>query len=72
MVSRLPDALLSPYGDNLVSLVVYGNVARSRARWDNGDEESGIPPEEPYIRLDAEYALNKDGSEPRRKITEGN
>jgi HEPN domain-containing protein len=23
-----------------------------------GDEESGIPPEEPYTRLDAEYALN--------------
>jgi HEPN domain-containing protein len=23
-----------------------------------GDEESGILPEEPYTRLDAEYALN--------------
>lgn len=35
VVSRLPDALLSPYGDNLVSLMVYGNVARSRATRDS-------------------------------------
>ncbi len=32
VVSRLLDALLSLYGDNLVSLVVYGSVARGCAR----------------------------------------
>jgi len=35
VVSRLLDALLSLYGDNLVSLVVYGSVARGCARRDS-------------------------------------
>jgi len=35
VASRLLDALLSLYGDNLVSLVVYGSVARGRARRDS-------------------------------------
>ncbi|MEM0011313.1 MAG: nucleotidyltransferase domain-containing protein [Candidatus Bathyarchaeia archaeon] len=35
LLSRLLNALLAHFGDNLVSLVVYGSVARGSARRDS-------------------------------------